>query len=105
MNPSIILTSVTSYVDLPVRELENAANKYAYHKNLSAEEDLNLSGYENISWRFLNTTVKGNVQLVFANAYNSKVICIDVPTKTHFIAACTNANKEKFELEFGISLS
>ena len=103
MKPTLFVSSVMSNIKLPKRKLESFAN--CNKKVDTFPDNLALQGYENISWQFLNTSEKRNVQIVLSNKEDKRVICLEIPATADFLAICTKGHSGSFELEFGISLS
>ena len=67
--------------------------------------EIDLPGYENITWRFINTRGTGNVQMVLSNVENNNVICLAIPAMADFLAIYITRDSMNPEFEFGISLS
>ena len=103
MKPALFVSSVMSNIKLPKRKLECFANSKSEPVHFTG--NLPLSGYENLSWQFLNTSEKGSVEIVLSNKENNKIICLEIPATADFIAVCTKGRSGSFELESGISLS
>jgi len=104
MEKSLVVTSVMSKLSLPKTELENNINRRYKNRKLYFV-DIALPGFENISWRFLNTRISGEVEIVFTNKNNKETICLDIPITTRFLACCTKRDHRGYKLTFGISLS
>ena len=106
MEQSLFVTSVMSKINLPKTKLENDLNRHDRFSPDDAGFVDNLPGYENLSCRSVFTPVYGDVEIVFVNRPENKIIYIDVPVTTGFWVTCTKRNDERsYKFAFGVSLS
>lgn len=103
MKPTLFISSVMSNIKLQKEKIECFAN--SGRKVDTFPHNLPLPEYESISWQFLNTSEKGNVQIVLGKEEDNKAIYLQIPVAADFLAVCTKRRSGSFELEFGISLS
>lgn len=106
MKQSLIVTSILSKINLPKTKLENQVNR---NNKVRCEQsqvaEIEVPGFENISWRFMHIPVTGDLELAFMNPSSKKVLRVTVPASTGFLAACTKGSKGNFKFTSGISLS
>jgi len=106
MKRTHFVASVMSKIDLPVNRLKKEINRrFGFGRNGSRRDYPALPGFENISWHFANIPVRGEIEIVFANRWNTKIRSRTVPAKTGFLATCTQSNNGTIRLAFGASLS
>gem|GEM_PF-3754329 len=99
-----MVTSVMSKLSLPKTALEYDVNKR--NRNIKLRfVDISLPGFESLTWRFLNTVVSGEVEIILTNKKNNESIFLDIPVTTTFLAACTKKDHRGYKLTFAISLS
>jgi len=67
-------------------------------------DDIVVPGFEQVSWRFANIPVSGEIEIVFANRLYTKFVPVTVPVKAVFLAACFESRKTS-SVMFGASLS
>ena len=93
-----------SDVRLPKRNVEVIANCDRIKHGILNNES-GLPGYENISWCFINALAVGNVQITLKNKLKNRFTYREIPATANFMAVCTKAPSENYELKYIISLS
>lgn len=105
MKKSLFVASVMSKLDVPKTALENDITKYnRFSRCKNCFDEVQLPGFEKVLWHFANIPVSGQVEIVFANKWNNKILSVDVPATTGFLATCIQT-RSGTQLTFGASLS
>lgn len=106
MKQSIFVASVVSNLDLPRTKLEEFVNKNKNDRSGRwTNSNIQVPGFENKSWRFVNSLVHGTVEMVFGKDNSDHIICIEIPVAAAFVAVCTKGSYANYELDSAVSLS
>ena len=104
MRSTIYISSVKSDISLPKRNLEAIAD-YGGSGHRNARANAELRGYEDVSWRFLNTLGTGNIWLTLLNRQTNKVVQCEIAVAGKFMAVFTKSPAGNYKFQFGVSLS